>query len=151
MRTLFTLAFLCVLAAPAAAGKKVKFTEWTPPEKCIVDRGGVDDEGGNNAGLSRKVLDGKAAADFLPKCELGIDFKKMRLVRAQMISNYRTVTKVRSAQIKGGRVVIEVETAKICTGNDVYRRSLLWIVIPKGKQRVHVIQAPHPEDESCPQ
>ena len=150
MRILVALAFLCMLAGTASAGKKVAFTPWTPPEKCIVDRGGVDEEGDNNAGLSRRVLDASNVADFLPNCDTGINFKKYRLVRIQMISNYRTLKEVVSAQVKKGKIVVESSTDPNCR-HDVYRRSLLWVLIPKGKMRVQAVQAPIPEGEGgCP-
>jgi hypothetical protein len=149
MRALLGLAFLCALTATAAAGKNVKFTEWTPPDKCIVDRGGVDEEGGNNAGLSRRVLDKKKTTAFLPNCDTGINWKKFRLVRVQQISNQRTAKAVKSAKIVKGKVQIEVDTDPICTGHDVYRRSLVWVLIPKSGPKVHVVQAPIPEGDGC--
>jgi hypothetical protein len=152
VRALLSLSFLCLLCATASAGggKKVKFAVWEPPDKCIVDRGGVDEEGDNNAGLSRRVVDAANVAEFLPNCETGVNFKKFRLVRVTMISNLRTAGSVKSVKNKGGKILVEVDTVPICTGHDVYRRSLLWVQIPKGKTRVQAVQGPIDPKHVCP-
>jgi hypothetical protein len=150
VRTLLVVLLLGLMTATATAGKKpkaVKFQEWTPPEKCIVDRGGVDDEGDHNAGLSRRVLDKKNVDEFLPDCDVGIDWKKYRLVRIQMVSNVRTVKSAATATIKKGKIIIEIVSEPICSGHDVYRRSLLWVLLPKGKMNVQAVQPPIPDDD----